>query len=116
MESITILNPVILLEHVSEALNNLQNAMKVDFTNKTLVGLYIHICLLLERLVTKSEIQILDKTKRQSFEKNHGDFIECILKSFKDMMKNYNVKLPIDEMIYIYDYIQNDENYMVKNS
>ena len=116
MESITILNPVILLEHVSEALNNLQNAMKVDFTNKTLVGLYIHTCLLLERLVTKSEIQILDKTKRRSFEKNHGDFIECILKSFKDMMKNYNVKLPIDEMIYIYDYIQNDENYMVKNS
>ncbi len=105
MENITILNANILLDFVSEAINNLQQKMNKKFKSKTLVGMYIHICFLLERLVTKNAIDM----DVEEFTLNNQAFIECVNSSFELLLNNYNVTLPISEIAYLYDYIKNDE-------
>ncbi len=106
MENLTILNANKLLDYVSEAVNHLQALLGQKFQSKTIIGIYIHICFLVERLVTKNAIEIYDDL--DGFEKSHADFIKHVHNSFELMLKNYNVEIPISEVAYLYDYILND--------
>lgn len=107
MKHLTILNANVLMEQVSDSLNALQKKISRRLKSNTLVGMYIHICMLIERLVTKNiSDQEIDTSK---FEKEQGAFIELIQHSFENLLKNYNVSLPIFEIMYLYDYIKNDE-------
>lgn len=106
MENLTILNAPKLLDYVSDAISALQHIMKQKFQSKTIVGIYIHICFLVERLVTKTA---LDKYKDlNGFIERHQDFIENVNRSFDTMLTHYNVKLPISEIAYLYEYIEHD--------
>lgn len=106
MENLTILNAPKLLDDVSEAVNALQHIMKRKFQSKTIVGIYIHICFLVERLVTKTA---LDKYKDLSgFIEHHQDFINDVNRSFETMLAHYHVSLPISEIAYLYEYIEHD--------
>lgn len=105
MENLTILNPATLLDHVSDAVSSLQNMMKRKFQSRTIIGMYIHICFLVERLVTKTPIESNDLTE---FIQQHQTFIDDVHISFSRMAKHYNVVVPISEIAYLYDYIQND--------
>lgn len=106
MENLTILNAPKLLDYVSDAISALQHIMKQKFQSKTIVGIYIHICFLVERLVTKTA---LDKYKNlNGFIERHQDFIENVNRSFDTMLTHYNVKLPISEIAYLYEYIEHD--------
>ncbi len=55
MNNLTILNPSKLLEHVADAIDKLQNDLQVRLTNNTCVGLYVHVCCLIERLGYQKE-------------------------------------------------------------
>ena len=80
--------------------------MNRRFQSRTLVGIYIHVSFLIERLVTRTAIESLaDLTP---FVQAHRDFIEQVNASFAPLLKNYNVSVPIDEISYLYDYIEND--------
>ena len=70
--------------------------------------LYIHICFLVERLVTKTAIEIYENL--DDFANNHSDFIQQVNQSFDPMLKNYHVKMPISEIAYLYEYIADDED------
>ncbi|MCY6958403.1 sigma 54-interacting transcriptional regulator [Clostridium brassicae] len=106
MENLTILNANKLLDYVSEAVSHLQVLLGQKFQSKTIIGIYIHICFLVERLVTKNAIEIYDNL--DGFEKSHPDFIKHVHNSFELMLRNYNVEMPISEIAYLYDYILND--------
>lgn len=106
MENLTILNPSKLLDQVSEAITQLQLLMDRKFQSKTIIGIYMHTCFLIERLVTKTAILSDDM---DAFEKDHPDFIRIVHISFEKMLRNYSVAIPISEISYLYDYIQNEE-------
>ena len=86
MENLTILNPQKLLDFVSESVQNLQLVMQKKFQSRTIIGIYIHICFLVERLVTKTAIEIYENL--DDFANNHSDFIEQVNQSFDSMLKN----------------------------
>jgi len=107
MENLTILNASKLLDHVSETIQLLQNLMGSKFQSKTIIGIYIHTCLLIERLVTKNAIVTYDGI--DDFEKEQQVFINQVNQSFKRLLRHYNVKMPISEIAYLYNYILSDE-------
>ena len=105
VQNITILNPTTLMNYVGDALAKLQRAMKTRFSNKVLVGLYIHISCMVERLVIKSpEITHPDQDR---FIDEHSDYIKVFNNSFVDLIKHYNIEIPLAEIMYLYDYIEN---------
>ena len=78
-------------------------------TGKTLVGIYVHICCLVERLVTKTTIDD-DPTIAESFANQHPRFINAVNESFAQIRKHYNIDIPNNEMAYIYHFIANETN------
>lgn len=85
MENLTILNPARLLDCVYEAVSALQRQMNRRFQSRTLVGIYIHVSFLIERLVTRTAIESLaDLTP---FVQAHRDFIEQVNASFAPLLK-----------------------------
>lgn len=109
MNSLTILNPNKLLEHVADAIDKLQRVLKVSLANTTCFGLYVHISCLIERLVMNKEIELYPDMNR--FEEEHADFIHHIKETFYEVEKFYGVKIPTAEIGYIYDYVSHDVNY-----
>lgn len=106
MNNLTILNPNKLLEHVAEALDHLQILLDETFSNHTCFGLYVHICCLIERLVTMREIT--DYGNKETFEAEHQDFIDHIHHAFNDVEAYYHISINVEEIGYIYDYIRNN--------
>lgn len=107
VQYLTILNPKTLLDYVTVGMDMLQSALKIKINGKTLVGIYIHVCCLVERLVTKSAIQD-DPTIAQRFKAEHARFITAVNESFAQIKKHYNIDIPINEMAYIYHFIADE--------
>ncbi len=105
--TLTILNPGILLEHVTAALDQLQELMGLSLSNSTCVGLYIHICCLIERLVTHTSIE--NYPHIDDFMERHEDFICMAKQCFQNVERYYSVEIIPEEMAYIYEYIENNE-------
>lgn len=105
MNNLTILNPSKLLEHVSKGIEELQKILHKKFKNQTCFGLYVHICCLVERLVTR---QAITSFTDEDFEKNNQQFIASLKTAMKDVEKFYNVEIPVEEIEYIYEYVRND--------
>ena len=87
VEALTILNADKVLTQVDAMLDELQILMKRKFMEKTIVGLNIHICCLIERLVKKEEISTHLALDR--FEEEHEDFVKMVRKSFSQIEKQY---------------------------
>lgn len=105
---LTILNPQVLLDNVSVAMDVLQDCLQEKFDGKTLIGLYIHVCCLIERLVTKTAITEFDDL--ENFEKTHMHFIKCVHEAFHIISKRYNIVIPTSEIAYLYEFIDADHN------
>lgn len=105
---LTILNPQVLLDNVSTAIDVLQDYMQEKFTGQTLIGLYIHVCCLVERLVTKTAITDFDGL--DDFEKKHTKFIKYVHDAFLIVSKRYNITIPTSEIAYLYEFINADHN------
>lgn len=104
--NLTILNPAKLLEHVAEAIDRLQKEMNMMFSSNMCFGLYVHICCLIERLVTRVGAEEYVKSY-EDCERDMQDFICHIKAAFEKVEQYYSVSLPIEEIEYIYIYIQN---------
>lgn len=109
MSNLTILNPNKLLEHIADAIDRLQNAMNLKFSNHTCFGLYVHISCLIERLVMNKGIEIYQDI--HDFEQREQKFISLVKQTFKEVEDFYSVDIPIAEIGYIYDYIKNDQEF-----
>ena len=106
IEYLTILNADKVLEFVDETLEQLQIALGRRFSAKTIIGLNIHICCLVERLVTKTPFT--SHLNEKEFQTDQKEFIDAVILCFRNITSHYGVELPISEIAYIYDYIYHD--------
>ena len=105
VNNLTILNPTQLLDDVSFAVDELQRNLNSSFQSHTIIGISMHICFLIERLIIRSELKINDD---EEFVNNNADFVKVVNKSFERIYKTYNVQMPVSEMVYLFEYIEND--------
>ena len=101
--SITILNPEKLYAEVSRAVGLLTELTGEPIAPAATLGLYVHLCCLVERLVTKTPVAA--HANEKSFSQAHGDFIEAFRSSFADIAAHYRVEVPVTEIAYVFDYI-----------
>ncbi len=101
--SITILNPGKLLDEVDKSVRHLQELTGQKIEDRIKIGLYVHLCCLVERLVTKTAIENYEGL--EYFEEHHQDFIRDVRAGFMGISGHYKVELPVSEIAYIYDYI-----------
>ncbi len=100
---LTILNPKPLLDATTAAIDSLQVRRKVNLEGRTLVAIYIHVCILIERLVTKTSI-LQNDDATDEFVSKHQDFINDVHVSFTNIESHYNIMIPNSEMKYIYSF------------
>lgn len=110
VESITILNPVKLFEEVERAVGRLQTLSGNRIENGVVIGLYVHLCCLVERLVTRTPFETY--VDGDAFAREHADFLEQFYEAFSEISAHYRVKAPLAEVAYVFDYInsRNDED------
>lgn len=104
--NLTILNPDKLLEHVADAIDRLQSEMNMMFSYNMCFGLYVHVCCLIERLVTREGAEDYVKSF-QDMTIEMQEFIVHIKTAFEKVEKYYSVSIPIEEIEYIHIYIRN---------
>lgn len=104
MNYLTILNPDKLITYIEAALTQLQKLLGIMLLNKSMVGMYIHISCLVERLITKEESsKKLADVSLLSKEEKH--FVKMFNESFTDLLNHYRVEIPLNEILYLYEYI-----------
>lgn len=104
MSNLTILNPNKLLELVAEAIDQLQLLLKRHFPIVICFGLYVHICCLIERLIKQRTAPVYPDI--DVFVDQQADFIAKLQLAFQKVETFYGVKIPIEEIGYIFDYIE----------
>lgn len=80
--------------------------MNMVFNYNVCFGLYVHICCLIERLVTREGAEEYIKTYEEC-DKEEQQFINYIKLAFAKVEKYYTVNIPIEEIEYINIYIKN---------
>lgn len=104
---LTILNPKPLLDAITESVEILQQKMNIRLDGKRLVGIYIHVCILVERLVTKTGLIEHDNATAE-FVSQHSDFIQKAKESFSQVEQHYNIMIPEAEMKYLYAFLSKE--------
>lgn len=100
IESITILNPEMLYVEADRAVKRLSELSGEQISARRRIGVYVHLCGLIERLVTKNFIDTAPDTEQ--FERDHADFIEWFREAFIDMTRRYHVEIPVSEISYVH--------------
>lgn len=103
IRSITILDPERLFHEIEGAVHELQRRTGEKIGSNAIIGLYVHLCCLVERLVTRNPIETYVGQDR--FEEEHIDFIESFRQSFSSISTRYRVEVPVSEIAYVFDYI-----------
>ena len=106
LKHLTILDADKVLDHVEDAVEKLQYLLGIKLNNKTIVGLYLHISCLIERLIKKNPIDTYLCMERFLVEQKQ--FIQFVKESFSAVEEFYNIEIPVTEIGYIYDYISNN--------
>lgn len=101
---LTILNPEKLLNTVEIGVNRLQRYLGIEFSSKLVIGLDIHISCLIERLITKTDVE----KEEQELTDKQLEFMHIFKVSFDELQSQYKVEIPKNEIIYIYRYIQEE--------
>ncbi|WMJ89138.1 sigma 54-interacting transcriptional regulator [Anaerocolumna sp. MB42-C2] len=107
VEFLTILNVDKVLSLVQDSILILQDKLHIKFTGKIEIGLQMHICCLVERLVTKTPVAVYSEL--DSFEQNQKEFINYVKESFSNIEEHYRIDLPVSEIAWIYDYVYNNQ-------
>lgn len=103
IRSITILNPEVLFNEIESAVIQLQNLLDKRVEGNVLIGLYVHLCCLVERLVTRTPIE--SYADIDMFEREHRDFLEAFRQSFSGIARHYRIEVPTSEAAYVFDYL-----------
>ena len=107
LNSLSILDAKKLLDFVEEAVQQMQVQLGHQLYGNTIAGLYIHMCCMIERLVTKEPIQ--NREGLAIFEEHHQRFIDIVKKCFAKIGNHYGVEISLSEISYLYDYIEEDK-------
>lgn len=101
---LTILNPDRILAYVEKILDQIQDKCQRSFNGRTIIGLYLHISCLIERLVIGRESAAYPDL--EAFTVRQAEFIHIVQDSFAAVCKAYNITLPVSEIGYLFDYIE----------
>lgn len=112
LDSISILDVKKLMNFVKAAVDNMQRELNIRFMGSTMVGLYMHLCCMVERLVTKEPIKT--NSNLEIFVNKEKQFITIMRSCLKSLCTHYGIDIPISEISYLYDYIENDSKREVK--
>lgn len=104
LNQLTILNPEKIIEEVNKIVNNYEISLNMKFDGDLKLALFIHISVLIERLVLRENI--VSHPDEEKFKQYHSDFIEVSQEIFRDVLKEYKVSLPVAEIVMIYDIIK----------
>ena len=103
VESITILNPDRLFSEIELAVDKLERLTGKKIDARSTIGLYVHLCCLVERLVTHNPIEAY--ADEDVFIEKNRVFIDAFRASFSDISTRYHVEVPVAEVAYVFDYI-----------
>lgn len=106
VEALTILNPNKLLDMVADAVEKLSVLSNCKFRESTLIGLYVHVCCFVERMVTRTPV--LTYSHLDDFVIEQKEFIRKVRESFQMIILHYHIEIPDSEAAYIYEYLKND--------
>lgn len=109
LDSISILDVQKLMGFVKESVDNVQRELNLKFAGSTLVGMYMHLCCMVERLVTKEPIKT--NLNLEMFEEREKRFVNIMRHSLKNLSNHYGIKIPVSEISYLHDYIKNDSGW-----
>ena len=107
VESITILNPERLYTEADRGLRRLQDFLGKYIEQRKVIGIYVHLCGLIERLVTKNFVDTHPQS--EIFANKYPEFIEWFRESFKELCQRYRVEIPISEIAYVHDFIYSNQ-------
>ena len=108
IDSITILDAKRLMNLVEKAVDNLQLMLGIELLGSTIVGLYMHLCCMVERLVTRDSIKT--NSNLETFVVEKKGFIKAVKLCFEPICKHYGIIISESEISYLYDYINADKN------
>ena len=100
---LTILDAQNVIKTVNTALAVLQKKLHINMDFSTSIGLIIHISCMIERLVTHTAVEA--EIDFKDINDNQKHYLSIILESLKSISYTYGVKIPMNEALYIYDYI-----------
>lgn len=103
--NLTILNPNKLIDYVERAVNNLSRGWNGPFPSNVRLGLYIHISCLIERLVTRQDINDFEMSADDA-EYEQKEFYRRLRAAFAEIEQFYHVEIPFEESEYIRLYLE----------
>ena len=103
LNQLTILNPDKIVDEVDKIVNNYQISLNKNFRGDLKLALFIHISMLIERLVLRESIT--SHPDEEKFKQCHSDFIKLSEEIFRDVLKEYRVSLSLAEIVIIHDII-----------
>lgn len=102
IKSITILNPEMLVAEAERGVARLQELTGEHIEPQLIIGIYVHLCSLIERLVTKTPVD--SYADIEEFERQHGTYVAQFREAFSEVEQRYRVEFPVSEIAYVYDY------------
>lgn len=100
LTSITILNPETLYVEADHAVQRLCELSGEQVDPRRRIGVYVHLCGLIERLVTRSFVDTYPDI--EGFVAEHMDFVGWFREAFDDMTRRYRVEIPVSEIAYVH--------------
>lgn len=108
LNQLTILNPNKVIEEVEKIVYKYEYELNMKFPNDLKLVLFIHISVMIERLVLRDEIK--SHPNEGDFMECHSEFYKVSQEIFKEVLKEYRVSLPLGEIVIIYDIIKSRIN------
>ena len=113
MNQLSILNPNKIINDVEKIILKLENSFNVVFSSYLRMLLYIHISVMIERLILNHGLNG-DPSKEKEYIKNNKDIIKSIEDSFIEIEEEYNFSLTIKEIEIIQEIIENSIGKLMK--
>lgn len=105
---VTILDAPKVIENITIFLQELERRFSISLSNQKKFTLYVHISYLIERLIRK-EKNDLDPEYAKMYAHKYATDLKIIEAAFSVIIDNYNVKIPVSELIYIDQIIFNHQ-------
>ncbi|MCO6531001.1 sigma 54-interacting transcriptional regulator [Lactobacillus sp.] len=105
---VTILDAPKVIENITIFLQELERRFSISLSNQKKFTLYVHISYLIERLIRK-EKNDLDPEYAKTYAHKYATDLKIIRAAFSVIIDNYNVKIPVSELIYIDQIIFNHQ-------
>lgn len=113
MNQLSILNPNKIINDVEKIILKLENSFNVVFSSYLRMLLYIHISVMIERLILNHGLNG-DPSKEKEYIKNNKYIIKSIEDSFIEIEEEYNFSLTIKEIEIIQEIIENSIGKLIK--